>query len=198
MNSSRPLALLIAFLAALAAVFFIWSDRNPTSTEGPPAFSKPAEIAFEPGSKMAPKPLSREEAVPVDAGAEAKPETGPGMDPDPVGGPAAHSATPEARDRSKQRMEQIGRQWLRPFAAETAMPESQEAKVWEVVKAFIVAYEALRWRREVEEDVETTIERLYGRAERDIRALLGTGQEGSFRGLPRDWGFNLLDPGPGR
>ncbi|MCC6739073.1 MAG: hypothetical protein IT452_08500 [Planctomycetia bacterium] len=102
----------------------------------------------------------------------------------------------ETQAKSLKRMGSIGRAWLDGLAARAAMPESQRDEIWLVVEEFIRAFEALRWRREVEEDVETTIERLYAAADARIRALLGAGQQDAFRGLPRDWGFSLQDPGP--
>lgn len=93
-------------------------------------------------------------------------------------------------------MEEIGRRWLDGFAARSAMSKTQRDQIWEVVKRFMVEFEALRWRREVEEDVEMTVERMYAKAEAEIRSLLGAGQQDLFRGLPRDWGFGPLDPGP--
>jgi hypothetical protein len=95
-------------------------------------------------------------------------------------------------------MERIGSEWLGELAADAALTADQEGSILKIVKDFIAAYEGLRWRRGVEEDIETTIERLYEKAEQEIRSVLGAGQTDGFRGLPRDWGFGKLDPAPGR
>jgi hypothetical protein len=188
MRTLVAMAVLVVLLAAL--IFGAKARRQAPAGPVPPG--PPAGVA-------PPAPTGETQAGKTSGGGIPE-ETGTPPDGTtgeiPGNGTLAPLPRAERQARTIRRMEAIARSWLEPFSLESAMTEGQAAEVLEIVKGFIAEYEALRWRRDVEEDVETTVERLYSRTEGLIRAKLGAGQKDAFRGLPRDWGFGKLDPGP--
>ncbi|MCE9581301.1 MAG: hypothetical protein K8T20_02170 [Planctomycetes bacterium] len=195
MNFTRA-ALLLLLLASIAAVIAAgMRGTRQDDVASPPAGGKEARSRGGPGS-----PADSGGSNGLPGGKEPLPGTTT-VDVPPVHPPGIPGSEPDSREsaaeKTRQRMQRIARAWLDDLEAGFALSDAQQKDIWERVLKFIKDYEALRWRRGIEEDVERTITRLYEKAEADIVALLGEGQAGDFPGLPRDWEEGLLDPGPG-